>query len=474
MTMSVACGDGECPRHTAVVLFYKYFLPSSNNNDAALLVERPEFFLPKMQVYQRELGIRLGLKGRILLSLEGINGTLSAPSESLLDEYIQAMECFDLKRECGEPCEESRSITHHAESLFANTDWKKSTVDKDTAEPFPDLKISIAKEIVSTGGEVDVSELQTLGGKHLTPREFHKTLQESPDAVLIDVRNTFEHEIGHFINPASNQPALRPDMVTFSSFDSTFLKKHAESLRDKKILIYCTGGIRCEKASVLMRKRGIEDVSQLQGGIHRYLEDYGDSGFFRGKNFVFDQRVALTPAASREGEETLKEQAVGRCIECETPFDEVSGSRICTVCRDLVLVCPNCQVKHREYHCRRHSSWKACYFTFLEIFTKEELLAQRAELEKFREALVPHKKNVRRTLSRQITKVNDRIGKLEHGETGVDKNAPRRCRTCEQPRTICDGLCWGFWRHSDASTVGQNCKVKSTSVSSSGSKPTSA
>jgi hypothetical protein len=205
----------------------------------------------------------------------------------------------------------------------------------------------------------------------------------------------------------------------------------------------------------LLKKRGIQDVSLLQGGIHRYLEEYGDSGFFQGKNFVFDQRVALTPTI-RVGEETLKQEVVGKCIECETPFDEVSGSRICTVCRDLVLVCPNCQVKLREYHCRRHSTWKHCYFTFLEVFTKDELLAQRTGLEKFRESLVPKNKNVRRTLMRQITKVNEWISKLDNGESVVNENAPRRCRTCEQPRNFCDGLCWGFWKHSDALTNGEN------------------
>jgi predicted sulfurtransferase len=137
--------------------------------------------------------------------------------------------------------------------LFTNVDWKESSVEEDDdelLEPFPDLKISIVKEIVSTGGLVSAKEVITKGGQHLTPEEFHQVLVDAGSAsgskpvVLVDVRNTFEHDIGHFVHPTSGQAAMNPEMVTFSSFDSNFCAKYAAELKDKKVLMYCTGGIR--------------------------------------------------------------------------------------------------------------------------------------------------------------------------------------------------------------------------------------
>jgi len=193
----------------------------------------------------------------------------------------------------------------------------------------------------------------------------------------------------------------------------------------------------------MLRKRGVEDVSQLSGGIHRYLETFGNDGYYKGLNFVFDRRVAMKPDPTKP-----QNEVVGRCIECQTSFDEICGSRVCTVCRDLVLICPTCQSTLREYHCRRHSSWKDCYFTFLEVFDQEELTEQIRRLETVRDALLPasEHRNQRRTLSRQIEKVNRHISKLGADEVHVNRNAPRRCRTCMEPSTICHGRCWGFWK----------------------------
>ena len=208
----------------------------------------------------------------------------------------------------------------------------------------------------------------------------------------------------------------------------------------------------------MLRKRGVNDVSQLQGGIHRYLQEYGDKGLFRGKNFVFDQRVTAMDSSSSS--------VVGKCVECAAPYDEISGSRLCTVCRDLVLVCPNCQANLREYHCRRHSVWKHCYFTFLDIYGADELQSQLEQLEGHRESLIPagDYKNMRRTLMKQITKVNTRLKKLESGEAEVDRESPRRCRTCMKTNNECDGRCWGFWKQ--ASTGELNIAEKRKHVES--------
>jgi predicted sulfurtransferase len=231
----------------------------------------------------------------VLLSIEGINGTLSAKDSGTLERYIASMEAFDLIGGCGVPDTSSDGNAEHssdyrvASKIYSEIDWKMSQVDDDTQEPFPDLKVCVVDEIVSTGGTVHVDEIIQEGGQHLSPLEFHEAIRQNQNIVLIDVRNTFEWDVGHFVNPSTQEDAISPEMVTFSSFDSTFCAKHSERLRDKKVLMYCTGGIRCEKASVMLKKRGVRDVSQLKGGIHRYLEEYGDQGFFKGRNFVFDQ-----------------------------------------------------------------------------------------------------------------------------------------------------------------------------------------
>ena len=196
----------------------------------------------------------------------------------------------------------------------------------------------------------------------------------------------------------------------------------------------------------MLKKRGVNDVSQLSGGIHRYLEEYGESGLFKGLNFVFDQRVAMSPAECQTNNQRDRDQhtVVGECLECAAPFDEISGSRICSVCRDLVLVCPSCRPSLREYHCRRHQRWKDCYFTFLEMFDEGELIRQQEQLKALRDSYT--NKNVRRTLQRQLDKVHTRIQDLKTGDAQVERQALRRCRSCMETSDVCNGLCWGFWK----------------------------
>ena len=521
--------------HLCVVLFYKYFtneqllLFNKSQQQQQQLQLQLQLQLQRVESFLEKTCCELNLKGRILLAAEGINGTLSAQNRTVMEAFTLALQSYNHHHH-------NVDSVNNTSNIFHGIDWKYSTVEKDVArtyqEPFPDLKISIVKEIVSTGGAIQVSELSQYGGTHLSPQEFHETLKEAwgsweeeeeeeehdtklddtkdlelngcsktnnkrkrrrKEVVVIDVRNTFEHAIGHFRHEegthtrtriddkddaendndndnckSSHHVAINPQMVAFSSFDTSFCAKEAEYLRDKKVLMYCTGGIRCEKASAMLKKRGVEDVSQLSGGIHRYIEQYGSSGFFKGQNFVFDQRVALDPAAvaidvavtTSKDKGTTKfnnggessNYVVGKCVECAEPFDEISGSRICSVCRDLVLVCPLCQKIKREYHCNRHSSWKNCYFTYLEVFNEDELKLQIPELVALR--MKSKQKNIRRTLQKQIEKVEHRIHLLHCGKEFTNKNAPRRCRTCAKSESECNFLCWGFWKTPTSSGKG--------------------
>jgi UPF0176 protein len=235
--------------HSAVVLFYKYFISSECPD---FFVSNEEWYIDRLEEFQRNLCQELGCKGRILLSVEGINGTLSGQDESVIEKYISRMMSFHLRRDCGLPDGHESKNDNDGDDprnfLFRHVDWKKSFVDEGTIEPFPDLKISIVKEIVSTGGLVKADEIPKETGKHLSPQEFHQAILTSDKpVVLIDVRNTFEHDIGHFVNPQTGESAMNPEMVTFSSFDSNFCAKHADELKDKKVLMYCTGGIRYVK-----------------------------------------------------------------------------------------------------------------------------------------------------------------------------------------------------------------------------------
>ena len=210
--------------HTSIILFYKYF----GSNVIHGLRDREEDVQTILDFIKHTCQ-ELGLRGRILFASEGINGTLSGDSD-ILGCFIKKVEGFQ----------------YNGENLFSSIDWKCSKVESHSGS-FPDLYISIVKEVVNSGNTVDATNLDEYGGKHLTPEEFHNIIAEgnnnSKEIVLIDVRNTYEYAIGHFEAP-SGVKAINPSMITFSTFDSTFCAKNEDYLKDKKVLTYCTGGIR--------------------------------------------------------------------------------------------------------------------------------------------------------------------------------------------------------------------------------------
>lgn len=272
----------------AVVLFYHYFASSTtattktttSSSSSETILESwwkdPKRSVKALYGHQRRVCEQLQLTGRILIAEEGINGTVAGKRERV-EEYISRMKEYCHQGELllvDVDSKEDRTTTkrkrhshigdHHY--FFRRVDWKVSYVksgrksDNDPRPLFPDLKISIVKEIVSTGGLVDVHDIPVEAGTHLSPEEFHAILtahasrendgrvynkssnnnNQLPPIALIDVRNTFEHNIGHFVNPQTGEKALDPEMATFSSFDK-FCQEHAEDLKDKQVLMYCTG-----------------------------------------------------------------------------------------------------------------------------------------------------------------------------------------------------------------------------------------
>ena len=280
---------------------------------------------------QQELCTKLGLTGRLRVATEGINGCLGG-TPTAIETYVRTAET--------EPA---------FAPYFQHVDWKRGECrsDRPVAEQkMEELIVKVVPEVVSFGSGNTIPD-GVAGGKHVTPAEFHSMLAQSKGEVaLIDVRNRYESAIGHF----SAKEVVRIDPLTrqFTDFaDSISRPESLGALKGKKVLMYCTGGVRCERASAFLRGKGIEDVYQLQGGIHRYLEAYPDGGFWKGKNFVFDKRLAVGAPKNKTKE------IIGKCLLCASPCDDYGPAFRCVHCRLLVLVCNECQTGEGCLHIDR-------------------------------------------------------------------------------------------------------------------------
>ncbi|GLI64783.1 hypothetical protein VaNZ11_008187 [Volvox africanus] len=174
--------------------------------------------------------------------------------------------------------------------------------------------------------------------------------------VLLDARNIYETRIGHF-HAGPSVTTLDPRTRCFSDLPA-WLDAHEELLRNRTVLMYCTGGVRCERASAYLQEKGPEfnRVFQLSGGIQRYLERFPEGGYFRGKNFLYDDRIAVGPEVAEQvspgpwssSSSPLSTGVVGRCLMCRCPWDDYGARLRCSRCRLLVLVCDTCSAAHRH------------------------------------------------------------------------------------------------------------------------------
>jgi predicted sulfurtransferase len=416
---------------------------------------------------QRALCARLGLLGRLLIGAEGLNGALCCPGCGC-GAGAPALPALP----AGCPLARYAAETAAIHPTLAGIDWKVSSAPS-AAAFFDALAVKRVREIVATNRASVRTDPATGaivgGGTHLSPDEWHAALLATrqpgaKDTVVIDVRNTFEHAIGTFYD-ASGRAAIEPGMRAFTQFERWCDDTGVQTgLRDKKVLMFCTGGIRCEKASAILRSRGVKDVSQLRGGIHRYLEAYpaDRGGFFRGKNFVFDHRVT-TPASSSMSSSSGAAAAaaaaatvVGACVECACPHDELRGTSICAVCRDFVVVCPTCVGRRREYHCRAHQPLKDCFFALMDGFALEEIEAQAAALRAHvKAASAQLQQNVtaaiplvtfndKKILHRQVLRLEARARDLREGVATINERWSsqeggwvQRCRSCGEHESDC-------------------------------------
>lgn len=267
-----------------IIIFYKY-----------VAIENPH----QLVTEQRQLCEQLGLKGRLIIAHEGVNGTFGGTEEAT-EKYKEYM---------------------HAHKLFHDVDFKDSPGE---ADHFPRLKVIFKKEIVNLG--IDPKELSAEdAGIALTPEEIHALLESKPqDLVILDTRNNYESRVGHFAN------ALIPDINYFRQFPE-YIDQNIDQFKDKRVLMYCTAGVRCERATAYLKKKNVaKNVFHIRGGIHRYVEAFPD-GHFRGKNYVFDGRVT----------HSITDDILTHCEHCKISYDEYSNC-INAECNKQIIACPTC------------------------------------------------------------------------------------------------------------------------------------
>lgn len=278
-----------------VILFYKYVAIS----DADVFARN-----------QRALCASLGLKGRILIASEGINGTLAGPEENV-NRYLAAL---------------------RQDPRFVDIEIKVSAGDAGT---FPKLVVKVRPEIVT----LNAGAITPDKNNQLSPREWKRMMETDPNAVPLDIRNRFESAAGKFEN------AVVCDIEHFRELPQYV--DQLESLKDKTVLMYCTGGIRCEKASALLRGKGFHKVFQLHGGITAYQEEFGNE-HWQGECFVFDQRmtVRVEEGLVQIGRCAHTGRATSRFVNClhdpchklyllsDEAEAENPDHRVCPECRD--------------------------------------------------------------------------------------------------------------------------------------------
>ena len=247
----------------------------------------------------RDLCQELDLKGTILLAHEGINFFL-AGSQTSIDSFVKWLE------------EDAR---------FIDIPLKVSYSDY---QPFRRMNVRLKKEIISLG--LDHIKPSEMTGEEITPTAFKQLLDAGEEVIVLDTRNEYECRIGTFEN------AFEMNIRSFRDFPKA-VSEMDEDLKDKQVVMFCTGGIRCEKASVVMMDAGFSNVKQLKGGILGYFEEVGGD-YWNGDCFVFDRRVAVNPA--------LEETDVVQCFACREPLlieEQSTGEYV------IAQSCPYCSGK---------------------------------------------------------------------------------------------------------------------------------
>lgn len=292
-------------REPKVILFYA-FTPIAD----------PE----AIRLWQKTLCESLDIKGRILISEHGINGTLGGEI-SRLKKYTKATKEFP---------------------GFKGIDFKWSD---GTGNDFPRLMVKVKPELVAFGTpyQIKVDKRGVVGGgTHLKPQQVHKLVEErGDDVVFFDGRNSWEAKIGKFKN------AVVPDTTTTRDFVAELDSGKYDHLKEKPIVTYCTGGIRCEILSSLMKERGFKEVYQIDGGIVKYGMKYRDNGLWEGSLFMFDGRMTI--------DFSDRTKVIGECEKCAAPTKQFYNCAR-DLCHRLILLCDDCAKLDPNKSCTHQDS----------------------------------------------------------------------------------------------------------------------
>ncbi|GGD83825.1 oxygen-dependent tRNA uridine(34) hydroxylase TrhO [Microbacterium murale] len=273
-----------------------------------------------IRLWQRDLGEALGLRGRLIISKDGVNGTLGGDLPAL-KKWVRSFRSYP---------------------AFKDVDikWSEGTgLDVDgLSVDFPKLSVKVRDEIVSFGapGELRVDEHGVVGGgARLSPDALHDLVQARDDVVFFDGRNALEAEIGRF------RGAIVPDTETTRDFVELLDSGAYDDLKGKPVVTYCTGGIRCEVLSSLMTARGFGEVYQLEGGIVRYGERFGDDGLWDGSLYVFDKRGSVDFSDHTA--------VIGTCAGCGAQTKRTANCPD-AACRRQFVVCESCDAVPCDEH----------------------------------------------------------------------------------------------------------------------------
>src|SRR5690554_1005077 len=264
-------------------------------------IGNPSIFRNHLFIHWNELDVL----GRIYVAHEGINAQLSVPAENF------------------------GAFKSHLDSIVFLENVRLNIAIEQDNKSFLKLKVKVRDKILADGLN-DATFDVTNKGVHVNAERFNALL-EDPDTILVDMRNHYESEIGHFKN------AITPDVDTFRDSLDIIEEKLKDHKEDKKLVMYCTGGIRCEKASAYYKHKGFKNVFQLEGGIIEYarqVDDFGLENKFMGKNFVFDHRRG----------ERITEDIISQCHQCGAPCDaHVNCAN--EACHLLFIQCASCAEK---------------------------------------------------------------------------------------------------------------------------------
>ena len=275
-----------------------------------------------VKVWQKNLCQSLNLKGRIIVSPHGINGTLGGDLPDL-KKYVR----------------QTRSYEGFTKMKFKWSDG--------TGNDFPKLSVKLRPELVAFGNpdEIHVDKNGVVGGgKHLKPAQVEELVaKRGDDVVFFDGRNSFEAKVGKFKN------AVIPDTATTRDFVREIESGKYDHLKDKPVVTYCTGGIRCEILSVVMKNRGFKEVYQIKGGIVHYGNKFGDDGLWEGSLYTFDDRLTIDFSDHTK--------LIGECAECKGATKQFRNCQKAE-CHQLVLLCDPCYATHTERACNHEREFK--------------------------------------------------------------------------------------------------------------------